>query len=715
MPLIIILDDRVSNRNIFSRLAASIADDVEVEAFGDPGKALERLATTPPDLVITDFKMPRMNGAEFTRRFRELPGCEDVPVIAITVYEERSFRIEALEAGATDFLLSPVDHAEFLTRARNLLRLRRQSLIIKSRATSLAQELEDSERSREALLRDSRQRLAQVIDTVPALISAYDRDGACVFLNAHMAAMAGIDQSDAIGRPAAVLVGQELAQRSVALDQLVFRSGRALPSYEEEARDKSGEMRAYVVTKAPLRDGADRVIAVLTTALDITERKKAESHLVHLAHHDALTGLANRTLLQERVRAEIARARRGDRYFALHLIDLDRFKSVNDALGHHRGDELLKAVAGRLREIVRETDAVARLGGDEYAVLQTGVRGADDATAFAERLIAAIGEPFRVADQDIVVGASLGLVLYPGDGDDTDELIKNADIAMYRAKSEERNAYRAFRADMVTAAREGITLENDLRRAIANREFELHYQPQIDLRTGRIVGAEALVRWRHPKRGLVRPLDFLPFAEETGIIIPINEWVMREACREAKSWQAQGLPRLRVGVNLSPVQFRKQNMRALVIDILTQSTLEPELLELEITESILMQNAESVAEELSDLRRLGVSFAIDDFGTGYSSLAYVKKFPVDRLKIDQGFVRNMKSNPHDAAIVRAIVNLGHSLGIEVIAEGVDSRDQVALLRAEGCEEAQGFLFSPALPAAEFVALVRANATMALSA
>lgn len=715
MPLIIILDDRVSNRNIFSRLAASIADDVEVEAFGDPAKALERLAATTPDLVITDFKMPRMNGAEFTRRFRELPGCEDVPVIAITVYEERSFRIEALEAGATDFLLSPVDHAEFLTRARNLLRLRRQALIIKSRATSLAQELEDSERSREALLRDSRQRLAQVIDTVPALISAYDREGACVFLNAHMAAMAGVDQADAIGRPTEALVGPERAQRSVALDQLVFRSGRALPSYEEEARDKSGEMRAYVVTKAPLRDGADRVIAVLTTALDITERKKAESHLVHLAHHDALTGLANRTLLQERVRAEIARARRGDRYFALHLIDLDRFKSVNDALGHHRGDELLKAVAGRLREIVRETDAVARLGGDEYAVLQTGVRSAEDATAFAERLIAAIGEPFRVADQDIVVGASLGLVLYPGDGDDTDELIKNADIAMYRAKSEERNAYRAFRADMVTAAREGITLENDLRRAIANREFELHYQPQIDLRTGRIVGAEALVRWRHPKRGLVRPLDFLPFAEETGIIIPINEWVMREACREAKSWQAQGLPRLRVGVNLSPVQFRKQNMRALVIDILTQSTLEPELLELEITETILMQNAESVAEELSDLRRLGVSFAIDDFGTGYSSLAYVKKFPVDRLKIDQGFVRNMKSNPHDAAIVRAIVNLGHSLGIEVIAEGVDSRDQVALLRAEGCEEAQGFLFSPALPAAEFVALVRANATMALSA
>ncbi|WP_029029412.1 EAL domain-containing response regulator [Salinarimonas rosea] len=715
MPLIIILDDRVTNRNIFSRLAASIAEGVEVEAFGDPAEALQRLAARTPDLVITDFKMPTMTGAEFTRRFRRLPGCEDVPVIAITVYEERSFRLEALEAGATDFLLSPVDHAEFLTRARNLLQMRRQAQIIKSRASFLERELEDSERSREALLRDSRQRLAQVIDTVPALISAHDRDGACIFLNAHMSAFAAIDQAEAIGRPASDLIGAERAQRSLALDQLVFRSARALPSYEEEVTDRDGARHAFVVTKSPLSDADGHVIAVLTTALDITDRKKAESHLVHLAHHDALTGLANRTLLQDRMRREIARARRGDRFFALHLVDLDRFKSVNDALGHHRGDELLRTVAERLRHIVRDTDTVARLGGDEYAVLQTDVRNADEARDFARRLIAAIGNPFRIAGEDIVVGASLGVVLYPGDGEDTDDLIKNADIAMYRAKAEERNALRFFSADMVTAAREGITLETDLRRAIANREFELHYQPQIDLRTGRIVGAEALVRWRHPKRGLVRPLDFLPFAEETGIIIPINEWVMREACREAKSWQTMGLPRLRVGVNLSPIQFRKLAMRDLVLDVLSESTLDPELLDLEITETILMQNAEAVAAELSELRKLGVTFSIDDFGTGYSSLAYVKKFPVDRLKIDQGFVRNMKNDPNDAAIVRAIVNLGHSLGIETIAEGVDSPEQVGLLRAEGCDEAQGYLFSKPVPAAEFVALVRESATMRLSA
>ena len=356
MPLIIILDDRVTNRNIFSRLAASIAEDVAVEAFGDPAEALAQLEARTPDLVITDFKMPTMTGAEFTRRFRMLPGCEDVPVIAITVYEERAFRLEALEAGATDFLLSPVDHAEFLTRARNLLHMRRQALIIKSRASVLERELEDSERSREALLRDSRQRLAEVIDTVPALISAHDREGACVFLNAHMSAFAGIDPARAIGRPAAELVGAERAQRSLALDQLVFRSGRALPSYEEEVSDADGARHAFVVTKSPLSDADGRVIAVLTTALDITDRKKAESHLVHLAHHDALTGLANRTLLQDRMRREIARARRGDRFFALHLVDLDRFKSVNDALGHHRGDELLGIVAERLRRIVRETE-----------------------------------------------------------------------------------------------------------------------------------------------------------------------------------------------------------------------------------------------------------------------------------------------------------------------------------------------------------------------
>ncbi|MGY6568225.1 MAG: GGDEF/EAL domain-containing response regulator [Salinarimonas sp.] len=715
MPLVMILDDRVTNRNIFARLASSIAEDVRVETYGEPEEALRNLAE-PPDLVITDYKMPGMNGAEFTRRFRMLPGCEDVPVIAITVYEERSFRLAALEAGATDFLLSPVDHAEFLTRARNLLQMRRQSLLIRSRAFDLERELEDSERHREQLLRDSRERLAQVIDTVPACVSAFDREGVCIFLNSHAAARFGIDPALAIGRPADALFGGEAGTRSISLDQMVFRSGSALPTYEEEFSDPAGEeARVWLTTKSPLRDGDGGIDAVLTTSLDITDRKKAERHLAHLAHHDSLTGLPNRTFLQDRIRRELARARRGDRMFALLMLDIDRFKTVNDALGHHAGDALICAVGERLGAMLRKKDVIARLGGDEFGILLGDLRENQQGFEMAEALLGALKQPFTIAGEDIVVSASIGLVLHPNDGDDVENLLKKVDIAMYRAKSEGRNLCRAFDPAMMTSARGEITLEAELRHALANQQFELFYQPQIDLRSGRIIGAEALIRWRHPARGLVRPLDFLPFAEETGLIIPINEWVIAEACRVCQGWRNGDLPRLRMAVNLSPVQFRNRDMVALVGDILDRTGLDPKLLELELTETILMHDAEAVTIALRELRQRGVSISIDDFGTGYSSLAYVKKFPVDRIKIDQSFVRNMTTDPNDAAIVRAVINLGHSLGIDVIAEGVENQDQVEILRAEGCEEAQGYLFAKPLPLAEFEALVRSDAAIARSA
>jgi diguanylate cyclase (GGDEF)-like protein/PAS domain S-box-containing protein len=715
MPLIVILDDRVTNRNIFARLAASIEDGVDVETYGDPVSALEALAGRTPDLVITDFKMPHMDGAEFIRRFREREDCADVPVIVLTVYEERSFRLKALEAGATDFLLSPVDHHEFLTRARNLLRMRRQQQIIKSRAHVLERELQESEQNRRAMLRDSRERLAQVIDTIPAMISAADREGRCVFVNAYTASVYGLDPHAAIGQEVDSLLHDERGRRSRMLDQLVFRSCKALPSFEEEVVDRGGTKRTFLTTKSPLRDGENQIVHVLTTSLDISDRKAAERHLAHIAHHDALTGLPNRTLLQDRLRREIARVRRGDRFLALHLLDLDRFKAVNDALGHHAGDALLNALAARLLTVVREVDTVARLGGDEFAILQTDVSRPEDAFELARRIVEAAGEPFVVAGQEIVTGASVGVALHPTDGDDAEELLKNADLAMYRAKAEGRDTFRHFTANMDDAARNEIALEADLRQALARQEFVLHYQPQIDLRTGRIVGAEALLRWARPGQGFVRPGDFLPLAEETGFIIPINEWVLREACREAKSWGDIGLPPLRIAVNLSPVQFRKQDVRGLVLSALKESGLKPELLELELTENILLQNTEAVTRDIRELQKVGVTFSIDDFGTGYSSLAYVKSFPVDRLKIDQCFIRNLRADPNDAAIVRAVISLGHSLNLEVLAEGVETAEQVAALRAEGCDEVQGFFFSKAVPAEEFIALVQRDAEAALSA
>jgi diguanylate cyclase (GGDEF)-like protein/PAS domain S-box-containing protein len=704
MSLIVILDDRVTNRNIFAKLAASIEDGVDVRTFGDPLEALAWIENNTPDLVFSDFKMPHLDGADFVRRFRQIPGCADVPVVVLTVYEERSSRIRALEAGATDFLQSPVDHHEFLTRARNLLKLRKQQLIIKSRAHSLERELEKSEQSREEALRDSRDRLAQVIDTVPAMISAADNQGRCIFVNAHKATFFGADPTSAVGKSGAEVFGEEQDERNRGLDRLVFESGKALPSYEEEISDRSGETHVHLTTKSPLRDGSGRVTSVLTTSLDITDRKRAESHLLHLAHHDTLTDLPNRTLLRDRLRRQIARTRRGDRMFALHLLDLDRFKGVNDVLGHELGDQLLKAVALRLTSSLGDTEVVARLGGDEFAILQTDVKRAEDVGELASWVLEFLAEPFVIDGHQVTTGASIGIAMHPTDGGDADALLKNADLAMYRAKAEGRSTYRMFAADMNTIAREAVVLETDLRQALARREFELHYQPQIDIRTGEIVGAEALLRWRRGGGSLVPPAEFLPQAEENGLIVPINEWVMREACAQAKAWERAGLPPIRMAVNLSPVQFAKQDVAQHVIEVLEQTGLEPSRLELELTENIVIQNNKSTSNNLRRLQELGVTFSIDDFGTGYSSLAYVKNFPVNRLKIDQGFIRNLENDVNDAAIVRAIVNLGHSLNLDVIAEGVERAEQLEILRKEGCDEVQGYFFSRPLPARDFVKL-----------
>jgi diguanylate cyclase (GGDEF)-like protein len=460
-----------------------------------------------------------------------------------------------------------------------------------------------------------------------------------------------------------------------------------------------------LTTKSPLRDCSGRVVNVLTTSLDITERKRAEQHLSHLAHHDTLTDLPNRTFLRDRLRRQIARTRRGDRIFALHLLDLDRFKSINDVHGHELGDQLLKAVAERLTSTVGDTEMVARLGGDEFAILQTDVKRADDVTDLAGWIIDILGEPFVLGGHTINTGTSIGITVHPTDGSDADALLKNADLAMYRAKSEGRNTWRMFAADMNAIAREAVVLESDLRKALARKEFQLHYQPQIDIRTGEIVGAEALLRWKR-ESGLVGPAEFLPQAEDNGLIVPINEWVLHEACTQAVAWERMGLPPLRIAVNLSPVQFAKQDVARHVMEVLEATGLEPSRLELELTENIVIQNNKSTSDNLRRLQELGVSFSIDDFGTGYSSLAYVKNFPVNRLKIDQGFIRNLENDLNDAAIVRAIVSLGHSLNLDVIAEGVERAEQLEILRKEGCDEVQGYLFSRPLPVKDFVQLFR---------
>ncbi len=732
MPLIAILDDRLTNRNIYARLATSLEEGTEVVTFDDPRSALDWLGRNDTDLVITDFKMPHLDGAAFTRRFRSLSGCLDVPVVVITAYDDRSYRLQALEAGATDFLQSPVDHAEFVTRGRNLLRMHRQHRIIETRARTLERELQDSELSREKLLRDSREALAQVIDTVPAFISATSRDGQVVFVNASQLALtsgSGVspppdrttgtappDDSvpesswqsawqSAATPPPLLVFGPEYEQRSRSLDQLVFRSGKPLSAFEQEVTDQEGQRRILLTTKSPLHDGTGQVGSVLTTSLDITDRKRAEQHLQHVASHDGLTDLPNRLLLRERLQHRLVRNGRATSLLALHFLDLDRFKEVNDQMGHHLGDLLLKTVAAHLLACVGPHDTVARIGGDEFAILQTQISQPGEASALAERIIARISRPTLHGGQEISISGSIGITLAPADGTDAEALLRNADLAMYQAKAGGRNSYRFFVPDMNERVGRVLRMKRELREALRCDEFVLHYQPQMNLRTGRIAGVEALLRWNHPDHGLLLPAEFLPTAEEAGLSGDIDTWVLQRACTEAARWQKDAL-RIPVGVNLSPVRIGTAKTRQMITEILHRTGLDPSLLELELTERELVEDLDAAATVLRELRKLGVRVAIDDFGIGYSFLSHVKNFPVDRIKIDQSFVRNLRTDPNDAAIVRAVISLAHGLQMTVVAEGVETVEQLTHLSGEGCDEIQGFYFSRPLPIEAMLALLR---------
>jgi len=431
--------------------------------------------------------------------------------------------------------------------------------------------------------------------------------------------------------------------------------------------------------------------------------ERANAQLQHLALHDPLTGLANRALLENNLKHTIERAAVSGDKFALLLIDLDRFKSINDSLGHHAGDELLKEVANRLSGLTRHCDTLARLGGDEFVLLVDGIAGARDAEQIAGRMLVNIGQPFRLSSMDVHISPCIGISLYPRDGADIETLLIRADAAMYHAKDAGRNTFRFFSAEMSAFAHERLELESGLRRALAAKEFELHFQPKVEVATNQTKSVEALIRWRHPQRGLMRPDAFIPLAEETGIIVEIGEWVLREACRHARQWQLAGMMPLRIAVNLSARQFRQKQLMEIVQSALSDADLAPQFLELELTESAVMYDPEESARILEQLSRIGVQISIDDFGTGYSSLSHLKRFPLDKLKIDRSFIRDVTRSTEDASIVRAVISLAHSLKLKVIAEGVESGDQLEFLRELGCDQYQGYYFSPPLSAEELSA------------
>jgi diguanylate cyclase (GGDEF)-like protein len=445
----------------------------------------------------------------------------------------------------------------------------------------------------------------------------------------------------------------------------------------------------------------EQVITARTRGLEAANRQ-----LQHVATHDALTGLPNRILLDDRLTQAMAHADRDGKPFALLVCDLDRFKLVNDSLGHRAGDELLQEVARRLTALTRTIDTVARFGGDEFVLLANPIAKREDAEELARRAIEALQRPVRIAGIDVHTSPSIGIAFYPDDGDSIETLIGHADAAMYSAKRRGRNTVQCFATGMTVGTEDNVQLESDLHTALARNQFELHYQPKVDTTTGMVRSVEALIRWSHPERGLIAPAEFIPRAEECGLIGPIGEWVVREACRQARAWQTAGMPSLRVAVNLAASQFRQGTLVEMIRRALDDAGLEPRFLEVELTESAMMSDPEEAIAILEQLSAMGVLVSVDDFGTGYSSMSYLRRFPIDKLKIDRVFISDITARPEDASIVRAIVSLAHSLRLKVVAEGVESEGQLDFLKAVGCDEYQGYHFSRPLSASAFEALIR---------
>jgi len=474
----------------------------------------------------------------------------------------------------------------------------------------------------------------------------------------------------------------------------------SLKDYELLLRHRQGREISCSFNVSLAYDPAGKPLKMVGSIRDISERKQAEREIRQLAYHDMLTGLPNRSLFHDRLEQALAQSKRHGRPLSLLFLDLDRFKDVNDTLGHDAGDLLLKAVADRLRSCVRQSDTVARLGGDEFVVLLNSVKNERDSAIVAEKILELLAEPVRLHGKEVFTSTSIGVVMHPDDGRDAETLLKHADMAMYAAKDKGRNNFQFYSEEMNRNAYDRHLLEHKLRRALEEKHFEVYYQPQWDMQTRSLIGLEALVRWNDPEEGMVSPACFIPVAEESGLIRPLGEWVLRTACAQVRSWHEQGYPQLRVGVNISGRQFRQPDLVAMIDRVLAETGLAAEFLELELTESYLMEDADATNRILGFLKVRGIELAIDDFGTGYSSLNYLKHFPIDRIKIDQSFVRDVTGSRDDAAIVETIIGMAQSLELDVIAEGVETAEQLKFLQARGCREMQGYFFARPMPVAE---------------
>lgn len=687
-PVVLLVDDDIAGLIMASEALAGAGFDV-VEA--ENGKqAVDQFLKYQPDIIIMDVIMPVMDGFESCTIIRQSAGGMHVPILMVTGLEDVESIQKAYEVGATDFITKPINFFLLPHRVNYMMR-----------GAKTADELRASQ-----MRLDKAQRIAKL---------------------GHWAWSIDEDSIDWSPECQNILDAPKMGTNlefflsTVHLDDRQLVSG-AIERARTDANRFSIEFRTCARTKEDIRIINVEAETELTghmvgTIQDITERSNAEEQIHNLAYYDLVTGLPNRAHLYDMISLSLTQARRYDTQFALLFLDLDHFKKVNDTLGHNAGDLLLREVSTRLKIAVRQSDVVARstdrevahtniesiarLGGDEFVVLLSRISRIEDAASVARRICKEIASSFNLEGNEVRITTTVGISLYPSDGDDVDTLLKHADVAMYHAKEQGRNGYQFYSESIHQLALERFALERDLRQSLETNGFHLEYQPKVSIDGIGLTGAEALVRWRHPERGRVNPADFIPLAEETGLIVPLGEWVLRTACEQMSQWLQAGMPPFIMAVNCSAIQLVRTDMAAVIKSTLEATGLNPEYLEIELTESLLMQNVEEGIVILQALKELGLHVSIDDFGTGFSSLSYLKRLPVDKLKIDQSFVKDLTTDPGDAAIVTSMITLAHNLGLTVVAEGVETPDQLDFLQQKHCDEIQGYLISRPMPAEDF--------------
>ncbi len=671
---VLYVEDDADIRRHLSEFLRRRVGTLYTAANGQEG--LEMWRQHRPEVVVTDIMMPVMDGLKMAELIqRESPS---VPIIVTTAFNETEFFLKAIDLGIDKYVIKPIN-TELLLQA------------IQKSAWSVKASLE-------------RQLATTVFNVSSDAILIADSENRIVSVNAAFCEITGYSADEVAGRNPKILSS---GKHDAKFYQAMWRDLREAGRWSGEVwnRRKNGEIYAELLTVNTVKNDRGELTHYVAIFADITEHKQIQEHVRYLAHYDALTNLPNRVLFNDRLGQALINAQRADSKAAVMFLDLDRFKNINDTLGHGAGDMLLQEVAARLTDCIRQGDTVSRLGGDEFVVLLPELNDEKDTQRVAQKLLNTLAFPIVLQGHELHISASIGISYYPMDGTNTETLMRHADIAMYRAKEEGRNNYQYYHASMNARSFERLAMEASMRHALKRGEFELYYQPRYAMPEGAIVGAEALIRWSHPELGMVSPGLFIPLAEETGLILPIGEWVLKQVAAQGRAWQQAGFPPLSLAANVSARQFRQPDFAGKVMQILRDSGFDPRHLELELTESTLMAHVEENIETLQALNALGIRIAIDDFGTGYSSLSYLKRLPVDILKIDRSFVSELPDSRDGAAIVEAIVAMARSLGLHIVAEGVETAVQLEFLQERKCDEIQGYYFSRPLPVEQFEQLV----------